>query len=272
MVHKPIAFLSLLLLPVGIAHASNLCDPAAIQLATTPAPPEKQVSLDHFQKQMSSVPQSADVVLIGDSQTGAWPSLITKQLFRDRTVLNWGSAGDKTENLLWRLDRFPKSDLHPSLVMLLIGTNNLAAGAPACAILSGVKQDFSVVRQAWPSAHVLMLGVLRRGPTFRSSDTERITLNTALGMFAAAQSNTAFLDVSDELDCDIHAHVSRPPAPGTSSCVNYKPDLLHLTPIGYGRLAKSLHQFDPDNFAEVDQTVISAAQAAFEARQQAPGP
>ncbi len=74
-----------------------------------------------------------DVLLVGDSITQQWGSALErkplnaawqKHFSRYQTV-KLGIAGDKTQNVLWRLDHGGVEGLRPRLVVLLIGNNNM---------------------------------------------------------------------------------------------------------------------------------------------------
>ena len=84
-----------------------------------------------------------DVLLVGDSITMQWGGAWPKHFGASKTV-NIGIGGDKTQNLLWRLDHGGVAGLEPRAVVLLIGNNNMfftpetgvepaARGIKACA-------------------------------------------------------------------------------------------------------------------------------------------
>ncbi len=97
-------------------------------------------SLDHFKKDHDS---KVDILLIGDSITWQWtdiktpysqyPQVFNKpwtDAFGKYTAFNIGMAGDKTQGLLWRMDRGGVEGstlpaLAPRLVILAIGHNNM---------------------------------------------------------------------------------------------------------------------------------------------------
>ncbi len=65
-----------------------------------------------------------DVLLVGDSITMQWGEAWTKNFPKLKTV-NIGIGGDKTQNVLWRLDHGGVEGLEPRVCVLLIGNNNM---------------------------------------------------------------------------------------------------------------------------------------------------
>ena len=67
----------------------------------------------------------AQLVLIGDSITQAWERQRNyTELFGPYDTLNLGFGGDRTENVLWRIQNGQIDGISPKLVVLKIGTNN----------------------------------------------------------------------------------------------------------------------------------------------------
>ncbi len=107
-----------------------------------------------------------DVLLVGDSITQQWGSVLErkplnaawqKQFSRYQTV-NLGIAGDKTQNVLWRLDHGGVAGLQPRLVVLLIGNNNMfytrETGVAAAA--QGIKACAEKLRAKFPDAELVV--------------------------------------------------------------------------------------------------------------------
>ena len=60
-----------------------------------------------------------DVLLVGDSITMQWGSALAEHFPKLKTV-NIGTGGDKTQNVLWRLDHGGVAGLEPRATVLLI--------------------------------------------------------------------------------------------------------------------------------------------------------
>ena len=83
-----------------------------------------------------------------------------------RGVLNAGVSGDRTENLLWRLQNGNLDGPPPALVVMLIGTNDLAYDGPPRSpelAAEGIRANLLYLRQRLPDTPILLLGLLPRG-------------------------------------------------------------------------------------------------------------
>ena len=68
-----------------------------------------------------------DLVFIGDSITQRWAQEglpIFDGYFGSYDTINMGIGGDRTENVLWRLQDYDLDNLDPELAVLKVGTNN----------------------------------------------------------------------------------------------------------------------------------------------------
>ena len=79
-----------------------------------------------------------------------------------RGVLNAGIGGDATEELLWRLQNGNLEGLPPELVVLLIGSNDLARGRTPELTAKGIRADLLMLRQRLPDAKILLLALWPR--------------------------------------------------------------------------------------------------------------
>ena len=69
-----------------------------------------------------------DVLLVGDSITIQWGES-WKNHFPNLKAVNIGIGGDKTQNVLWRLDHGGVEGLVPKAIVLMIGNNNMYRGS-----------------------------------------------------------------------------------------------------------------------------------------------
>jgi lysophospholipase L1-like esterase len=101
-----------------------------------------------------------DVLLVGDSITMQWGAAWTKHFPTLKTV-NIGIGGDKTQNVLWRLDHGGVAGLEPRLCVLLIGNNNMfftpETGIEPAA--QGIKVCVDNLREKFPQAPVIVVKV-----------------------------------------------------------------------------------------------------------------
>jgi len=108
-----------------------------------------------------------DLVMIGDSITHGWEkegAPVWKEYYESRKALNLGFGGDRTENVLWRLEHGEVEGLKPKLAVLMIGTNNTGHRQdPAEETLQGVRAILGELRSRLPETKVLLLAVFPRG-------------------------------------------------------------------------------------------------------------
>lgn len=108
-----------------------------------------------------------DLLFVGDSITDGWRGRgqeVWSRRYEPLKAANFGIGGDRTENVLWRLQHGELDGLHPKVLVLMIGTNNLSRDT-AAQIAEGVAQIVKEIRIRCPDAKVLLLGVFPRGET-----------------------------------------------------------------------------------------------------------
>ncbi len=117
-----------------------------------------------------------DVYFEGDSITRRWgaldyPDLLAnwKQNFFGWNAGDFGWGGDRTQNILWRLENGELDGVNPKVVVLLAGTNNLGGlsgqggdGARADDIVRGLKAIVRVIQEKAPAATIIVMGIFPR--------------------------------------------------------------------------------------------------------------
>lgn len=106
--------------------------------------------------------RDADIIFIGDSITQGWRSrgeAVWQANFAPRNALDFGISGDRTQNVLWRLDNYPIQHLHPKVAVVLIGTNNRN---PAPEIASGVKAVLDKTQAMYPGIKIILVSIMPR--------------------------------------------------------------------------------------------------------------
>ena len=111
-----------------------------------------------------------DVLLVGDSITQQWGSPLDtgtlndswRKRFATYRTINIGIGGDKSQNVLWRLDHGGVDGLQPKMVVLMIGNNNMffvpETGVEAAA--KGVQMCVSNIREKFPDAEIIAAKIL----------------------------------------------------------------------------------------------------------------
>jgi len=177
-------------------------------------------------RQLLAAGTSPEIVFIGDSITQGWEleGLETWQRhYASHHALNLGFSGDRTENVLWRLQHGEVDGLSPKVVVLKIGTNNAGYRAEnPQTTAAGIQCVLDEIRERMPAAKVLLLAIFPRGEKpgdFLRGINERV--NQLIAPCADGR-DIHFLDIGAALlDAD-----------GTLS-TDVMPDLLHLAPKGY---------------------------------------
>jgi platelet-activating factor acetylhydrolase IB subunit beta/gamma len=122
-----------------------------------------------------------DFLLVGDSITMQWGAAWQKHFGQYKTV-NLGIGGDKTQNVLWRLDHGGVEGLQPRVIVLMIGNNNMffAAETGIEAAARGIQTCAENLLEKFPSAQLILAKILpAHAPGNRFYEDIRLT-NAAL--------------------------------------------------------------------------------------------
>lgn len=165
-----------------------------------------------------------DLIFDGDSITDAWQRgglEIWNQRYAKLNAFDFGISGDRTENLLWRLDNGQVDNLHPKLIVLLIGTNNVGAETPQ-QIADGVKAIIADCQRRCPEAVILLQAIFPHGHLPTDGPRTLIKqINAIISQYADGK-RVIYIDFSDKfLQPD-----------GTLSA-DIMPDFLHPSAMGY---------------------------------------
>ena len=120
---------------------------------------------DQFQKHNLLLNNSkAKILLVGDSLVSIlslYPELWRKY-FMNHGALNFGIAGDKAQNVLWRVNNFHfSSNLNLKYVFILCGTNNIDHNSPQ-SIASTIISTGLVFQKKSHKIHVIIIPLLSR--------------------------------------------------------------------------------------------------------------
>ena len=100
-----------------------------------------------------------------------YPDLMAnwKENFFGWNAADFGWGGDRTQNILWRLENGELDEVNPRVVVLLAGTNNVSdttalmdADARAGDISQGVQAILHVIQEKAPAATVILMGIFPR--------------------------------------------------------------------------------------------------------------
>ncbi|HLO77067.1 MAG TPA: GDSL-type esterase/lipase family protein [Magnetospirillum sp.] len=174
-----------------------------------------------------------DLVFVGDSITEGWEKAgkdVWARHFAKYNAVALGFGGDRTENLLWRLQHGELDGMTPKAVVMMIGTNNTGHRLedPAL-IVAGIKKDLDEIRQRQPQAKVALLAVFPRGEKPDDALRRHNDKVNALLPALADGKQVFFLDIGGLLT-----------GPDGTLSKDVMPDLLHPNQRGYEIWARSM--------------------------------
>jgi len=119
-----------------------------------------------------------DIYFEGDSITRRWGT--SDAAYRDflanwnQNFFGWNAAdfgwgADNLQNILWRLQNGELDGVHPKVIVLLGGTNNLGGKLPPGSeeakiddVARGIKATLDLMRQKAPEATIILMGITPR--------------------------------------------------------------------------------------------------------------
>jgi lysophospholipase L1-like esterase/dienelactone hydrolase len=184
-----------------------------------------------------------DVYFMGDSITRRWGASDEQYQellanwnanFKGWNAANFGWGGDKTQNMLWRLQNGELDGVNPKVIVLLAGTNNVGNATPlgdarerAAEVARGVAAVVREIRKRAPKTTLVITGITPRDdnpavmPVINDANTqiERLADGKAI----------RYININTELalpDGELREGMSL--------------DGLHLTPQAYQHWANAL--------------------------------
>jgi lysophospholipase L1-like esterase len=207
MPHRFFAVVALLLLTLAVRADEVVFPPqpvpAGVPIDAFPAPRIDQLGqfLDHLHQ--ARLMRQVDLIFDGDSITDFWQAgnrggPLYQKLYAPRHAVDFGISGDRTEHVLWRLAHGQLDTLHPKLVMLMIGTNNMGPST-APEIADGVTKIVQAYRTQVPDAHILLLGIFPRDP--KPGDALRVKVKAVNDIICKLDdgAHITYLDIGDKL-------------------------------------------------------------------------
>ncbi len=157
-----------------------------------------------------------DLYFTGDSITRRWGTSDPqykefladwKRNFYGWNAANFGWGGDTVQNILWRLENGELDGVHPKVIVLLAGTNNLGkiiasnqVDAKVEEVTQGIKAILELMHRKAPEATIVLTGITPRNDgrlwTAMMPTIDRI--NAGIAKFADGK-KTRFLTINDKL-------------------------------------------------------------------------
>jgi lysophospholipase L1-like esterase len=195
------------------ALALTLVLPATVAAqADRPVPrADRNSQIAHAQLLEKARQGRIDVYFAGDSITRRWgatdyPDLLAhwRQTFLGWNAGNFGWGGDRVEHILWRLENGELDNIHPKVIVLLAGTNNVGNATPppddeplVADVTRGIKAVLDAMRARAPLATIVLTAILPRNDNLAVVPTiDRI--NSRIAAFADGRT-IRYLNVNDKL-------------------------------------------------------------------------
>ena len=151
-----------------------------------------------------------DIYFEGDSITRRWGAsdvMYTNLLENwNQNFFGWNAAdfgwgGDKTENILWRLQNGELDGVNPKVIVLLAGINNVdrrpGDDAKVAGITRGIKAILDICQAKAPDATIILTALFPRNDNL-AVVPEIVKINENIAQFADGK-KIRFLNVNDKL-------------------------------------------------------------------------
>lgn len=174
---------------------------------------------------------NVDLVFIGDSITQGWEKAGKETWaasYGKRNAANLGIGGDRTQNVLWRLDNGNIDGIKPKLAVIMIGTNNSKDNSSE-QIAEGITAIVKKLRDKLPETKILLLAIFPRGA---DGNDRRRQVNMGANQIISKLADGAmieYLDIGPKF-LDEKGVLSK----------EVMPDLLHPSPSAYKTWANAI--------------------------------
>lgn len=197
---------------------------SALALATAslvPAAPEKwTAAIDKFvQADQAQPPARNGIVFVGSSSIVKWTSL--KQDFPGLNVLNRGFGGSELADSAFYAERLVVP-LHPSVVVVYAGDNDLSLGKTPEAVHASFKEFCTKVHAALPATRIVFIAI-KPSPSRWKLKEKVVAANALIAATCKSDPRLAYADIyTPMLD-----------AAGNPRPELFVKDMLHLNEAGY---------------------------------------
>jgi lysophospholipase L1-like esterase len=184
---------------------------------------------------MAALPkENPNIVFLGDSITSGFAyssgALVWSAFWAPAGAVDYGVPGQTTQTLLYQLSLGQLVGIHPSVVVLTIGTNNLWEGDSPQATAAGIVADVHAIEAYLPAAQVLVLGVPPGGASPAEAYRLEVSQTNALVIqMLAGDPRATFINIAPALE----------QPDGTISHYTLS-DYIHPTILGYLDLTEAL--------------------------------
>ena len=199
--------------------------------AALPVKGEGEWWMERHQTILSKLTKDPELILIGNSifhsldnenRQEVWQ----KYLDQYQTV-DMGFSGDRTENVIWRLQNGSLESINPKVAVILIGTNNtdgnhyINISTPE-ELAGGIWRICEIVEEKLPDTKILLLGILPYGYKANYRNNMNKATNKIISKFPRRNPNIHYTDIG-HIFLNIQGNVRQ----------ELMPDYLHPNPEGH---------------------------------------
>ncbi len=151
--HTRLVFLILTTFAVFAAHAADVetTQPVA---AKTNGEKWWRGNCDRIMADIKKMEGRIDVAVVGDSITARWKGDSWDKHWSSCRAVNMGIGGDRTQNVLWRLENGQLDGYQAKLFVLMIGTNNIDRKTAPADVAAGIKAIIELIQTKQPQAKI----------------------------------------------------------------------------------------------------------------------
>ncbi len=175
--------------------------------------------------------KNPQLILIGNSilnmldnsdRKPVWEKYLNKY-----NTVNMGFSGDRTENVIWRLENGEIDGINPKVALLLIGTNNTDGNhyleiTPPKELAEATWKICKIIRKKLPETEILLLGIFPYGYKPNHRDNINKATNKITSKFPEKDSHIHYRYIGN-IFLDANGKVKK----------SLMPDFLHPTAEGH---------------------------------------
>jgi beta-glucosidase len=160
--------------------------------------------LNRHQSILDNLNKNPKLILIGnsifhsldnDDRSEVWKKYLNKY-----QTVNMGISGDRTENVIWRLQNGALENINPKVAVILIGTNNtdgnhyLNISSPE-ELAGGIWRISEIVREKLPGTKIILMGILPYGYKPNNRDNINKATNILISKFPEKDASIRYTEI-----------------------------------------------------------------------------
>jgi len=162
---------------------------------------------DRHEGVLDSLVTNPQLILIGNSILHSLDNKDRKDVwekhFNKYNTLNMGFSGDRTENVIWRLQNGELENINPKVAIVLIGTNNTDGNNYPTINYPNELDEATwkiceIIREKLHETEIILLGIFPFGrniPNFRNTINQKT--NELISKFHSKDEHIHYMDIGD---------------------------------------------------------------------------